>query len=78
MDGSEKHAVIVAKSVKPRRFKNVKTLQFSYFANRKAWVTSQLFTDVIKVSIRDNSLAALNALEILTAYFEAKVILMAH
>ncbi|CAE1241738.1 unnamed protein product [Acanthosepion pharaonis] len=48
MDGSEKQAVVVGKSAKPRCFKNVKTLPFSYFANRKAWMTSQLFTDVMK------------------------------
>ncbi len=46
--GSEKQAVVVGKSAKPCCFKNVKTLPFSYFANRKAWVTSQLFTDVMK------------------------------
>ncbi|CAE1275072.1 unnamed protein product [Acanthosepion pharaonis] len=48
MDGSEKQSVVVGKSAKPRCFKNVKTLPFSYFANRKAWMTSQLFTDVMK------------------------------
>ena len=48
MDGSEKQAVVVGKSAKPCCFKNVKTLPFSYFANRKAWMTSQLFTDVMK------------------------------
>ncbi|CAE1153554.1 unnamed protein product [Acanthosepion pharaonis] len=48
MDGSEKQAVVVGQSAKPRCFKNVKTLPFSYFANRKAWMTSQLFTDVMK------------------------------
>ena len=47
-DGSEKQAVVVGKSAKPCCFKNVKTLPFSYFANRKAWMTSQLFTDVMK------------------------------
>ncbi|CAE1278432.1 Tigger transposable element-derived protein 4 [Acanthosepion pharaonis] len=49
MDDSEKQAVVVGKSAKPRCFKNVKTLPFSYFANRKAWMTSQLFTDVMKM-----------------------------
>ena len=48
MDGSEKQAVVVGKSSKPCCFKNVKTLPFSYFAYRKAWMTSQLFTDVMK------------------------------
>ena len=48
MDGSEKQVVVVGKSAKPRCFKNVKTKSFSYFANHKAWMTSQLFTDVMK------------------------------
>ena len=48
MYGSEKQAVIIGKSAKQCCFKNVKTLPFSYFTNRKAWMISQLFTDVVK------------------------------
>ena len=53
MDGSEKQAVVVGKSAKPCCFKNVKTLPFSYFTNRKAWMTSQLFTDIMKTLDRN-------------------------
>ena len=48
MDGNEKQVVAVGKSAKPCCFKNINTLPFSYFANRKAWMTSHLFTDVMK------------------------------
>lgn len=48
MDSSEKQAVVVGKLAKPCCFKNVKTLPFSNFADCKAWMTSQLFTDVMK------------------------------
>ena len=44
MDGSEKQAVVVGKLAKPCCFKNVKTLSFSYFVNRKIYMT----TDVMK------------------------------
>ena len=48
MDGSEKQVVVVDNSAKPCCFKNAETLPFSHFANHKTWMTSQLFTDVMK------------------------------
>ena len=46
MDGSEKSKLLViGKSLKPRCFKNVNTLPTEYTANKKAWMTSEVFTE---------------------------------
>lgn len=45
MTGSEKRDVLViGKSRNPRCFKNIKKLPVKYAANKKAWMTSELFT----------------------------------
>ncbi|XP_039602214.1 tigger transposable element-derived protein 4-like [Polypterus senegalus] len=45
MSGLEKlPALFIGKSLKPRCFKNVKSLPVHYEANKKAWMTSQLFS----------------------------------
>ena len=45
MAGSEKMPLLViGKSKNLRCFKNIKTLPTSYEANKKAWITSELFT----------------------------------
>ena len=47
-------AVIIWKSKKPRRFKNLKGRELSqplgvhYFANNKAWMNSEIMSDVLK------------------------------
>lgn len=44
MDGSEKLPLLmIGKSAKPRCFKSVKSLPVQYEANKKAWMTSELF-----------------------------------
>lgn len=44
MDGSEKLPLLmIGKSANPRCFKNVKSKPLQYEANRKAWMTSELF-----------------------------------
>ncbi|XP_052074066.1 tigger transposable element-derived protein 4-like [Mytilus californianus] len=46
MSGSEKvEILVIGKSVNPRCFKNVKTLPTQYEANKKAWMTSEIFTN---------------------------------
>lgn len=46
MDGSEKlPLLVIGKALKPRCFKGVTTLPCTYVANKKAWMTSALFTD---------------------------------
>ena len=45
MDGSEKlRPLVVGKSKNPRCFKNVKSLPCDYDANKKAWITSVIFS----------------------------------
>ncbi|XP_061169489.1 tigger transposable element-derived protein 4-like [Saccostrea echinata] len=45
MSGTEKIPLfVIGKSKNPRCFKNIKTLPTSYEANKKAWITSDLFT----------------------------------
>uniref|UniRef100_A0A8C4SFH0 HTH CENPB-type domain-containing protein n=1 Tax=Erpetoichthys calabaricus TaxID=27687 RepID=A0A8C4SFH0_ERPCA len=49
MSGLEKlPALIIGKSLKPRCFKNVKSLPMHYKANKKAWMTSELFSKWLK------------------------------
>lgn len=44
MDGSEKLPLLmIGKAVKPRCFKSVKSLPVQYEANKKAWMTGELF-----------------------------------
>jgi hypothetical protein len=44
MDGSEKiPLLVVGKSARPRCFRNVQTLPTEYEANKKAWMTGDLF-----------------------------------
>ena len=46
MDGSEKcKLLVIGKYKKPRCFKNVKTLPVDYRSNRKAWMTSDLWSE---------------------------------
>jgi transposase-like protein len=46
MSGSQKlPLLVIGKSAKPRCFKNVKTLPTEYVANKKAWMTSELFSN---------------------------------
>lgn len=50
MDGSEKRKLLViGKSLKPRCFKNVKCLPVRYQANKKAWMTSVLFEEELRL-----------------------------
>lgn len=47
-DGSDKRVpIIIRKSAKPRCFKNVKKLPVTYYANSKAWMTSEIFRDFL-------------------------------
>ena len=49
MSGSEKiPLMVIGKSNKPRCFKNVKTLPVQYRANKRAWMTGELFTDWVQ------------------------------
>lgn len=45
-DGSEKIPLfVIGKSLKPRCFKNVRTLPVEYTANKKAWMMASVFSD---------------------------------
>ena len=47
-DGTDKRVpVVIGKSAKPRCFKNVKNLPVTYYANTKAWMTSEIFRDIL-------------------------------
>ncbi|KAM7296881.1 tigger transposable element-derived protein 6-like, partial [Ixodes scapularis] len=49
MTGTEKLTLLViGKSMKPRCFKNIRTLPTDYEANRKAWMTGELFKKRLK------------------------------
>lgn len=49
MNGSEKRQLtVIGKSHKPRCFKNVKKLPVDYKANKKAWMTSDLFQEYLR------------------------------
>ncbi|XP_069131722.1 tigger transposable element-derived protein 4-like [Argopecten irradians] len=53
MTGTEKLPLfIIGKSAKPRCFKNVHTLPTEYTANRKAWMTSDIFREWIRKADR--------------------------
>jgi hypothetical protein len=48
MDGSEKlKLAVIGHSQKPRCFKNVKSLPVIYKFNRKAWMTTELFKEIL-------------------------------
>lgn len=47
-DGTDKlKPFVIGRAVKPRCFKNVKTLPTRYAANKKSWMTSSLFRDFL-------------------------------
>lgn len=49
MTGSDKRKLLViGKSQNPRCFKNVKTLPVDYHANKKSWMTSEIFEQTIR------------------------------
>lgn len=49
MSGNEKlPLLVIGKSKKPRCFKGIKALPTAYEANKKAWITSELFTAWLK------------------------------
>ena len=49
MSGNDKlPLLIIGKSANPRCFKNKKTLPTPYTSNKKAWMTSEIFTDWLK------------------------------
>lgn len=49
MTGTEKRKILViGKSKKPRCFKNIKTLPTNYCANKRAWMTSEIFENEIR------------------------------
>jgi len=49
MDGSDKmQLLVIGKFQNPRCFKNVKSLPMQYFANRKAWMVSEIFKEWLR------------------------------
>lgn len=49
MDGTEKlPLLIIGKSANPRCFKNVRSFPVEYLANKKAWMTGDIFTTWVK------------------------------
>ena len=49
MDGSDKmQLLVIGKFQNPRCFKNVKSLPVQYFANRKAWMVSEIFEEWLR------------------------------
>ena len=49
MDGYDKMQLLVTgKFQSPRCFKNVKSLPMQYFANRKAWMVSEIFEEWLR------------------------------
>lgn len=56
MDGSEKlRPLMVGKSAKPRCFKNLKSFPMIYRANKKAWITTELFSEWLRMVDSDMS-----------------------
>jgi hypothetical protein len=48
-DGSDKQVrIMVGKSMKPCCFKNIKKLPVKYYANKKAWMTTTIFTEFLR------------------------------
>lgn len=48
MAGEKRKLLVIGKAKKPRCFKNVKSLPVDYEANRKAWMTSDIFEKVLR------------------------------
>ncbi|CAG5006804.1 unnamed protein product [Parnassius apollo] len=48
MAGEKRKFLVIGKAKKPRCFKNVKTLLVDYEANKKAWMTSEIFEKVLR------------------------------
>lgn len=48
MAGEKRKLMVIGKAKKPRCFKNVKTLPVDYEANKKAWMTSEIFEKVLR------------------------------
>ena len=49
MSGTDKHRLLViGKSAKPRCFKNVKSLPTEYKANKKSWMTSEIYESWVR------------------------------
>ncbi|CAG9566413.1 unnamed protein product [Danaus chrysippus] len=48
MEGEKRKLLVIGKAKKPRCFKNVKTLPVDYEANKKAWMTSEIFEKVLR------------------------------
>ena len=48
MMGEKLPLVVVGKSKSPRCFKGVRSVPLDYFANTKAWMTGDLFEDIVK------------------------------
>lgn len=47
-DGSDKRIpIVIGKAAKPRCFKNIKKLPVQYYANGKAWMTTDIFLDFL-------------------------------
>lgn len=54
MDGTEKlKPLMIGKSAKPRCFKNIKSFPMIYRSNRKAWMTSEVFHEWLKLLNND-------------------------
>ena len=48
LNGTEKvKLLVIGKSKKPRAFKNIKNLPVDYTSNKKAWMTSEIFTSIL-------------------------------
>jgi hypothetical protein len=48
MDGSEKHVAVIGKSKRPRCFKRGEMCPLQYYANTRAWMTGNIWTDILK------------------------------
>lgn len=49
MNGSEKRKlVVIGKPANPRCFKNLTNLPVTYYANKRAWVTSEIFEKILR------------------------------
>lgn len=47
MEGEKRPPIIIGKFLKPRCFKNKNLSQFRYFANKKAWMSSAIFKEIM-------------------------------
>ena len=60
MMGEKLPLVVVGKSKSPQCFKGVRSVPLDYFANTKAWMTGDLFEDIVKLGT--NNLVEKNAI----------------